>query len=684
VIATSKHYIGNDQETLRGTINAVVSQRALAEIYDPAFQATVDAGAGAVMCAYNKINGPYACESPQALEGTLDHGLGFRGFVMSDWGATHSTIPSTQAGLDMSMPGGSLFGPDYYGAPLAAAVASGAVPVATVNSMVRRILWAMFSAGLFDRSYPNPAAVAGTDVSTPADNQVALSASEQGAVLLKNDHGVLPLSQRTKSIAVIGDAAGADAIYGGGGSASVNPTNPVTPLAGITGRAAASGATVSYAQGNSNYRSLAAVPDTGFAPTSGTGPGWTATYYAGPAASGTPLGSEVVTSLHVTSTPAIVTASGASTWSVTYTAAMTPSASGVDEFGLNAGAAASLSIGGRPVISYGPGTGSVFTGLAPVTAGQAAAFELDVTGLSTATSAGGPFGPSALVDLAWAPQENLLWAAAARAARTAGVAVVFASNYSAEGSDLQTLELPADQDLLIQAVARANPRTVVVLNTSGPVYMPWLRQIAGVFEAWYPGQQYGHSIAALLFGDVNPSGHLPETFPAHASQGVAHGGTVLIPNPQFPGNGTDVYYSEGIDVGYRYYDAHHQTPLFPFGYGLSYTTFSYGQLRLFPANSRSGQEIAQVTITNTGDRPGAEVAQLYLTDPASAGEPPYQLKGFQKVMLAPGQTKVLTFPISRQDMSYYRAGWVAAPGRYLVSIGSSERDLALAGSFNER
>ena len=443
---------------------------------------------------------------------------------------------------------------------------------------------------------------------------------------------------------------------------------------------------MTYAQGNSNYRSLAAVPDTGFAPTSGPGPGWTATYYAGPAASGTPLGSEVVTSLDVTSIPAIVTAAGVSTWSVSYTATMTPQASGIDEFALSAGAAASLSIGGRPVISYGPGTGSVFTGLVPVTAGRATVFEVDVTGLSAVIPATGPPRRGPLASVTWAPQENLLWAAAARAARTADVAVVFASNYSAEGSDLQTLELPADQDLLIQAVARANPRTVVVLNTSGPVYLPWLRQVAGVFEAWYPGQQYGHSIAALLFGDVNPSGHLPETFPADASQGVAHGGTVLTPNPQFPGNGTDVYYSEGIDVGYRYYDVHHQTPLFPFGYGLSYTTFSYRQLRLFPGPSR-GQEIAQVTITNTGDRAGAEAAQLYLTDSASAGEPPYQLKGFQKVMLAPGQSQVLTFPISRRAMSYYQAAgqrWVAAPGRYRVSIGSSERDLALAGSFTAR
>jgi beta-glucosidase len=221
-----------------------------------------------------------------------------------------------------------------------------------------------------------------------------------------------------------------------------------------------------------------------------------------------------------------------------------------------------------------------------------------------------------------------------------------------------------------------------VLNTSGPAYMPWLNDVAGVFEAWYPGQQDGNAIAALLFGDVNPSGHLPETFPANPSQGVADGATVLSPSPQFPGNGTSVDYTEGIDVGYRYYDTHHQNPLFPFGYGLSYTTFSYSGLRLHPG--RSGGEIATVTITNTGRTAGAEVAQLYLTDPASAGEPPYQLKGFQKVTLSPGRSQQVTFEISRQDMSYYNSAtneWAAAPGPYRVSIGSNERDLTISDSY---
>jgi beta-glucosidase len=681
VIATAKHYIGNDQETLRNSIDVQVSQRALAEIYDPAFQASVNAGVGAVMCSYNQVNGSYACQNSPTLSGTLDSVMNFKGFVMSDWGATHSTVASVDAGLDMNMPGGAGFGTDYYSASaLQAALTAGQITVTQINTMVHRILRSMFAVGIFDRAYPTPAAALNTDVSTPADNQVALTASEQGTVLLKNDQGALPLSSRVKSIAVIGDDAGADAMYGGGGSAAVNPTNPVTPLAGITSRARQADDTVSYAQGNANYRSLSALPDTGFTPTTGTGPGWTATYYAGSSASGTPLGSEVVTSLNVTATPAIVTNAGATTWSVAYTATMTPDATGTAEFGLSAGGNAALSIGGRHVVSYGPGTGSTFTGLAGLTAGKAVSFELDATGL-TAGGGGGFGGPSSVVSLTWAPQENLLWQAAANAARSSSVAVVFASNYSAEGSDLQTLELPGDQDQLIEAVAHANPNTIVVLNTSGPAYLPWLNDVAGVFEAWYPGQQDGNAIAALLYGDADPSGHLPETFPANASQGVAQGGTVLTPNAEFPGNGTDVDYTEGIDVGYRYFDVHHQTPLFPFGYGLSYTTFAYRNLQVQPSGHGA---TAQVTITNTGHRAGAEVAQLYLTDPAAAAEPPYQLKGFQQVTLAAGQSQRITFQLTSQDMSYYQtatSSWVAAPGVYRVSIGSNERDLAVSGSF---
>ena len=681
VIATPKHYIANDQETLRNSINVQVSNRALAEIYDPAFQSASDAGAGAVMCSYNKINGAYACENSQTLAGMLKSVMKFKGFVMSDWGATHSTVPSVNAGLDMQMPGGAgFFGTDYYSAgALTAALTAGQITQAQIDDMAYRILRSMFAVGIFDRTYPNPADVAGTNVSTAADNQAALTASEQGTVLLKNDRGALPFNNRDKSIAVIGDDAGAGAMYGGGGSAAVNPTNPVTPLAGITSRAQQAGDTVTYEQGNVNYQALSALPATDFTPTAGTGPGWTATYYAGSAASGTPLGSEVVTSLTITGIPAIVTNAGVSTWSVKYTATMTPDATGIAEFGLSAGGNASLTVGGKQVVSYGPNTGSTFTGLVSLTQGNPVPFELDATGLGT--GGGGFFGPPTVVALTWAPQENLKWQAAANAAKSSDVAVVFVSNFSSEGSDLQTLALPGDQDQLIAAVAAANPRTIVVLNTSGPAYMPWLHQVAGVLEAWYPGQQDGNAIAALLYGDVNPSGHLPETFPANASQGVAHGGTVLTPNLQFPGDGTNVAYTEGVDVGYRYYDVNRQTPLFPFGYGLSYTTFAYNNLQV---HADAHGATADVTITNTGRVTGSEVAQLYLTDPAAAGEPPYQLKGFQKVTLAPGHSQRIHFQITSQDMSYYQtatSGWAVAPGQYRVSIGSSERDLAVSAPF---
>jgi beta-glucosidase len=685
VIATPKHYIGNDQETQRNSINVQVSQRALAEVYDPAFQSAANAGAGAVMCSYNQVNGAYSCQNSQTLAGTLDAVLNFKGFVMSDWFGTQSTVPSVNAGLDLNMPGGNLFGlfTDYYGAPLAAAIADGQVTMGQLNDMVYRILRSLFSVGVMDRTYPTPAAAASTDVSTPADNQAALQAAEQGAVLLKNDRGVLPFGNRDKSIAVIGDDAGTDAMYGGGGSAAVTPTNPVTPVAGITSRAQQAGDTVTYSQGNANYQALSALPNTGFAPTAGTGQGWTATYYAGSTTTGTPLGSEVVTSLNITGTPAIVTNAAVSTWSVKYTATFTPDATGIAEFGLSAGGNATVSIGGRPTVSFGPGTGSTFTGLASLKAGQSVPFEADVTGLTVGSGSIFSAAPS-VIDLTWAPQEDLKWKAAADAARNADVAVVFASNFSSEGSDLQTLKLPGDQDQLIEAVARANPHTVVVLNTSGPAYMPWLRQVAGVFEAWYPGQQDGNAIAALLYGDVNPSGHLPETFPANASQGVAHGGTVLTPNQQFPGNGTDVTYTEGIDVGYRYFDVHGQEPLFPFGYGLSYTAFRYDDLRVQPSNDGA---TVTVTVTNTGQRAGAAVPQLYLTDPAAAGEPPFQLKGFQKVTLGPGQSTRVTFHLTRQDMSYYQtatSSWTVAPGWYRVSVGNNERDLTLSGAFAVR
>jgi beta-glucosidase len=280
---------------------------------------------------------------------------------------------------------------------------------------------------------------------------------------------------------------------------------------------------------------------------------------------------------------------------------------------------------------------------------------------------------------------------AAATARKAQVAVVFANNFESEGSDLQNITLQDNQNQLISAVARANPHTIVVLNTGGPVTMPWLSDVQGVLEAWYPGQQDGAAIASVLFGDTNPSGHLPETFPASLAQAPTARAA------RFPGANGKVQYSDKLLVGYRYYDTENVTPLFPFGFGMSYTSFKYSNLKLSAArvkNTTSGPDAGQgstelkvtATVKNTGSRAGADVAQLYLGDPASTGEPARQLEGFRRVMLKAGQSKTITFPLTGHALSYYDTtanGWVLPTGDFTAYVGDSSalENLPLQKSF---
>ncbi|MEZ0069673.1 beta-glucosidase [Streptacidiphilus sp. MAP12-20] len=269
-------------------------------------------------------------------------------------------------------------------------------------------------------------------------------------------------------------------------------------------------------------------------------------------------------------------------------------------------------------------------------------------------------------------------ASAVALAKSSTVAIVFASdNYGHEESDNTTLNLPNNQDALISAVAAANPNTIVVLSDNSAIMMPWLNQVAGVFEGFYQGQEYGQAVAALLFGDVNPSGHLPVTFPASLSQVPANTAA------QWPGVNGTVQYSEGLDIGYRWYDANNVTPLFPFGFGLSYTTFSFGNLQIGALNN--GQATVTATVTNTGSRAGTEVAQLYVGDPASAGEPPHQLKGFQRITLNPGASGTVTFTLTAHDLAHWdtaSSNWTASAGSYQILVGDSSRNLPLTGNLN--
>ena len=536
VIGDIKHYAFNDQETGRTIANVVLDERAMRESDLLAFEIGIKKGEpGMVMCAYNKVNGDYSCENDYLLNQTLKRDWDFRGFVLSDWGATHSTAKAALAGLDQEQSGGV-----YFGNALKQAIAGGQVPQARLDDMVHRILRTEFASGVVDKKMVEQA----PDVF--GDLDVAQRVAEASDVLLKNN-GVLPLDTAgVKNIAVIGSFADVGVLTGGG-SAQVDPPG-----------------------GNAIANDQGAVD----------------------------LGQ------------AGVFARGAIWWPdspLKAIAARAPQAK----------------------VTFNPGTDP---------------------------------------------------AAAAAAARAADVAIVFASQPASEGTDQSNLSLPGNQDAMIQAVAAANPRTIVVLETGGPVTMPWLARVAGVVEIWFPGSRGAEALAALLFDDVNFTAKLPVTFPAGENQLPMR----AIPGPRqspVPGAPTsqsfDVNYPEKDLVGYKWYDAKKLTPLFPFGFGLSYTNFTYSDLTV-------AADQVSFTLRNAGTRDGAEIAQVYATRP---GDPAgvRRLVAFTKLALKAGESKAVTVPIDPLYLSSFDATlhrWIELPGTYGVIVGGASRGDQLTGSFS--
>jgi beta-glucosidase len=663
VMAQVKHYAVYNQETYRNTPadDVIIDDRAVREIYTSAFGTIVKkSNPSSAMCSYSTINGVYACENAY-LNGILKDEFGFQGFITSDWGATHSTVASANAGMDMQMPDAS-----YFGTALKQAVQNGQVPLARVNDMVSRILREEFRFGLFEHPSPDtPDAKA----ATRAHITTARDAAESGAVLLKNSGNVLPINtHKVKSIAVIGDGASKDTMTHGGGSAVVNGTGTVTPLQGIRARAQST-ATVRYAQGNLGSNGYPTVDTSALTPPSGSGHGLQAQFYANTTLSGDPVATRTDPTVAFNWTGAPAVGVPATNFSAKWTGTLTPPTTGTYTFGLTSDDGSRLLIDGKQVIdNWRDQAANTETATVDLTAGRPVSIEVDYY------QAGG----DASVNLGWMQPGNDLITQAAKLAAKSDIAIVYANDFESEGSDLKNIDLPGDQNDLIAAVGAANPNTVVVLNTGSAVTMPWLDKVRGVVEAWYPGQQAGNAIAALLFGDVNFSGKLPVTFPTSLDQVPAH-----TPE-QWPGVSGKVHYTEGLQVGYRWYDAQDVTPLFPFGYGLSYTTFRFSNLHVSGTLGAHAKVQVTARVTNTGKRAGAEVAQLYLGDPASTGEPARQLKGFAKVNLRPGQSKDVHFTVSAQDGSYWNTDdqrWTLAAGTYTVAVGDSSRSLPLTGSF---
>jgi beta-glucosidase len=621
-----KHFDAYNQETYRNTPadNVIVSDRALHEIYMPSFNAAVTQGnAASVMCAYSYVNGDASCNSSYLLTDVLNQLWDFQGFVMSDYGALHGTAGALE-GTDQEQPFNT-----YYGTALETDIENGTIPVSALNTMVQRVFTEMFVFNLF--SQPRTGSPSAT-VTTPAHVALADQVAEAGTTLLKNAGGTLPLaSSNGGTVAVIGPSASVSPTYAGGGSAYVIPSGTVSPLQGIQA-AAGSGTSVSYQPGLPADTALPAIPSADLTP--GYAP--------------TPFGGSYTGTLTAPQTG-------------TYVLALTnPCGCYTSTY---------LTLNGKEILDN-PSTPPVSTYSVAVNLTAGATYTLAISGDSSQLLWG---TPSAL-----APGIT----AAVNAARTAKTAVVVVSDDTeSEATDRPSLNLPSAQDELIEAVAAANPHTVVVVNAGAPIAMPWLNQVASVVDAWYPGQTSGTSLAGVLFGQTDPGGHLPVTFPTSLTEVPAS------TTAQFPGDGTDVLYSEGIDVGYRWYDAKDLTPMFPFGFGLSYTKFAYSGLQLSQSAVTGTQDVrVSATVKNVGSRAGSDVAQLYLGDPASTGEPPRQLEGFQRVNLAPGQSARVSFVITPQDTSWWSDtanGWTQTAGEYHVYLGDSSAlaDLPLRNAF---
>ena len=676
VVATLKHYVGNNQEWTRTgerfgptpahtpAVNDLVSERALQEIYEAPFRhADRRATADSVMCSYNRVNGVQACQDPSVL-GALK-AAGFQGYVVPDYiFAVRDQLAATLAGSDL---------PEIPGDPVTPPrtremFTSGQVPAARLDDIVRRILFAQFDSGAFDDPVPAPA----DDVSTPEHADLAARVATEGMVLLKNARGALPLTNDApRSIAVIGPS-GDDAMYVTGGSAAVPPEagKAVTPLAGIQARAG-SGVQVTPAQGSLGDVPLPAiVPSDVLTPSEGSGSGLFGTYWSNGDFDGAPALQRVDPTVDVSTTPDGVDA----TWSARWTGTLTPSESGLYRFSLMGAGISKLYIDDQLVASgYREGQQFVagpfypMNGAARLTQGKAVDVRIEYTSKTQLFGAG--------LHFSWQPPSaSPRIAAAADAARSADVAIVLANNALGEGMDRPNLSLPGDQDQLIDAVARANPRTIVVLNTGGAVLMPWLDDVSAVLQAWYPGQQFGTALARVLFGDADPGGRLPITFPASDEQGPA---PASMPE-RYPGVNLDEHYDEGILVGYRWYDQTGQQPLFPFGAGLSYADFRIGPLHV-KADRRSGEVFAWTKVWNRSDRAGSTVVQAYVSFPEQTGEPPRQLKGYEKVELGRRQHAKVAFRLSPADLEYYDEGQgklTTAEGRYTLAVGTSSRDLA--------
>lgn len=659
--ATAKHFVCNDSEFERHTVSSEVGERALHEIYLVPFEAAVQrAGAWAVMTSYNRINGTYACDHVELVDGLLKGEWGFDGLVMSDWWGTMSTVAAANAGLDLEMPGP----PRHFGRRLRAAIDAGEVSEATLDDKVRRLLRLALRTGAFDR----PAGVPETSVDRPEHRELIREAAADGMVLLVNREGALPLDPGSlTSLAVIGPNADNLTIMGGG-SSRVEPHHVVQPPAGL--RAGAE-IVIRHEPGCRIDRVTPTLER-------GLEDGIHLQFWDNPDLAGDPaLVRRTPRLAHrwlAGTTPPEITGR----YSMRATGAFRAATSGVHRFTLTSAGRSRLLLDGALLVDnwtewtrgssyYGSGSDEVGAEITLV-AGEPHEIVVDFQ-----SPAAGPMS-GVTAGLREPEQADMMERAVAVAAECDAALVVVGLNadWEREGVDRVSMALPGRQDELVRRVAAVNRRTIVLVNAGSPVVMPWVDEVAAVLYVWYPGQEAGNAIADVVFGARDPGGRLPTTFPIRVEDSPA--------DLTYPGEAGTVSYGEGVFVGYRGFRRRGTPPAFPFGYGLSYTTFAFGTPRVDRTTFGAGDAIeVMVPVTNTGDRPGSTVVQVYVRDEESSLlRPDRELKGFAKVALAPGEERGVRITLPARAFAAWdpRAhDWVAEPGVFTILAGSSVEEI---------
>jgi len=668
VAATIKHFVANNSEFDRNNTDSIVAERVLREIYLPAFEAAVkEAQVAAIMDGYNLTNGLYMSQHGYLNNDIVKQEWGFRGVIMSDWISTYDAIGAANGGLDIEMPSGSQFNRGN----LLPAIETGKVSMATLDDKVRRILRVAVTFGWLDREQ--------LDTTIPRYNvdahEIALAGAREGMVLLRNENDLLPLDRsEIKSILVVGGNA-YPAVTGGGGSSKVEPFNAVSILEGMAAVAGKS-IRVHYAPGLMPLEAM--VYATQFSTTAdGATPGLNAEYFPTRDLSGDPVLTRVE--------PAVAIGSGLGaspypdgTLSERWTGFYNADAAGTYDFFVassgDGGGFYRLFVDDDLVLDNWSLNRAIVDFVTVELDSGAHKIVLEHHGRQK--------WPGARLQLGISRHGDRVDDAALELAASVDAVVVaagFDASTESEGAD-RTFRLPPGQEELIREMAAANDRTIVVMTSGGSVDMnDWLGRVPALLQAWFPGQEGGTAVAEILLGEVNPSGRLPATFEERWEDNPAH-------DHYYPQPGTNkIVYKEGIFVGYRGFEQNGVAPLFPFGFGLSYTTFNYSELEISPQSTRDGDVSVSFDVANTGDRAGFEVAQLYISDAHSeVPRPPKELKGFVKVHLKPGETRRVTMMLDRRALAYYdadSAGWVVTPGEFDVLVGRSSASIELRGKL---